>query len=71
VRLTDALRAEPLVKYSRKDWRGTKAILEFNLPEEESDLRQAQNAARVYSVLAALSNYLRGELKYKDPLQGP
>lgn len=45
-----------------------KAILEFNLPEEEEDHRGALNAVNYWLVLWDLNGWLRGELKHNDKL---
>ncbi len=43
-----------------------KAILEFNLPEEHSELEAASKASSLLCVLEELDNYLRGKTKYAD-----
>ncbi len=42
----------------------SKAILEFNLPEEQLEFEQAVNASKYSSVLWDLDQYLRGQVKY-------
>ena len=41
-----------------------KAILEFNLPEENDEFDLAVNAVKWYSVCWELDQYLRGKTKY-------
>lgn len=43
-----------------------KAILEFNLPEEEAEFKQAANAGDMYCAIFEFSQYLRKKLKYED-----
>jgi len=43
-----------------------KAILEFNLPEDQHELDKANAATRLCSVLWDFDQYLRSEIKYKD-----
>ena len=43
-----------------------KAILEFNLPEEEAEFRQAANAGNMHCAIFEFSQYLRKKLKYED-----
>ena len=43
-----------------------KAILEFNLPEEQDEFELAQNGVKYSIVLEDLSMWLRNEMKYKD-----
>jgi hypothetical protein len=41
-----------------------KAILEFNLPEEQDEFETATNAGKYYSILWNLDQYLRNSIKY-------
>ena len=41
-----------------------KAILEFNLPEDEVEFRQAVDAGNMHCVLFDFSQHLRQKLKY-------
>ena len=41
-----------------------KAILEFNLPEDEDDFKLAKDGQSWWSVCRGLEQYLRDELKY-------
>ena len=41
-----------------------KAILEFNLPEEQEDYERFNNSARFYDALCAIGDYLRSAYKY-------
>jgi len=43
-----------------------KAILEFNLPEDNQEFELATKASKMYCTLWELDNWLRGEIKYKD-----
>lgn len=43
-----------------------KAILEFSLPEDQSDFDLAVNGAKAQSALWEMDQYLRNELKYSD-----
>ena len=43
-----------------------KAILEFNLPEDESSHKLAVKAPDMYCVLWDIDQWLRGKLKYGD-----
>ncbi len=43
-----------------------KAVIEFNLPEEQAEYETHINAAKYYSVLWDLSQWLRSEIKYND-----
>lgn len=43
-----------------------KAILEFNLPEDNHEFENATNGAKMKSVLWDLREYLRHRLKYED-----
>jgi hypothetical protein len=43
-----------------------KAVLEFNLPDEQEDYMMAQNGNKYLYVLQDLDNYLRGLLKYTE-----
>lgn len=42
-----------------------KAILEFNLPEEQEEFRIASNAMNYRMALTDFDNYLRAKLKYE------
>ena len=48
-----------------------KAILEFNLPEDESEYRRCNNAENMALVLVKLDRYLRSQDKYdgKDDIK--
>lgn len=48
-----------------------KAILEFNLPEEQSEFDLANNASKYYSVLWDLDQYLRNFVKYPSDREDP
>lgn len=41
-----------------------KGVLEFNLPEEQSEFRDAQNGSGYLGVIQEFDNYLRGIIKY-------
>lgn len=41
-----------------------KAILEFNLPEDNQDFDMATKASKMYCTLWELDQWLRGEIKY-------
>ncbi len=41
-----------------------KAILEFNLPEEESEYKDAAQGARWHNLLCDLDEYLRQSIKH-------
>lgn len=43
-----------------------KAILEFNLPEEQQEHLQAVMAHRAWSALSEVSHILRSHYKYED-----
>ena len=43
-----------------------KAILEFNLPEDNQEFELATKASKMYCTLWELDNWLRQEIKYKD-----
>jgi hypothetical protein len=43
-----------------------KAILEFNLPEDDNDLYLAINAKNIINVLWELDQHLRSNIKYAD-----
>lgn len=43
-----------------------KAILEFNLPEDENEFIFAKNGIKYSIVLDDLDNWLRGKTKYED-----
>ena len=44
-----------------------KAILEFNLPEDQSEYRIATNASKYYSVLWDIQEHLFRKYKHVDP----
>ena len=44
-----------------------KATLEFNLPDEEEEFRNAINGTRYRTVLSHLDECMRTILKYDDP----
>ncbi len=43
-----------------------KAILEFNLPEDNQEFELATKALKMYSTLWDFDLWLRSEIKYKD-----
>jgi hypothetical protein len=43
-----------------------KAILKFNLPEDNTEFELATQASDMHSVLWSLDQYLRGKLKYSS-----
>jgi hypothetical protein len=43
-----------------------KAILKFNLPEDNTEFLLATQASDMHSVLWSLEQYLRGKLKYSS-----
>jgi len=43
-----------------------KAILEFNLPDDEEDYRRARDGAKAFIVLSDLDNWLRDKIKYSN-----
>jgi hypothetical protein len=43
-----------------------KAILEFNLPEDNQEFELTSKALKMYSTLWDLDVWLRSEIKYKD-----
>lgn len=43
-----------------------KAIIEFNLPEENQEFELTSKALKMYSTLWDLDLWLRSEIKYKD-----
>ena len=43
-----------------------KAILEFNLPEDNQEFILHTKASKMYCTLWELDQWLRGEIKYKD-----
>ena len=44
-----------------------KAILEFDLPEESPEHQAAINGTKYSSIITELLEYIRSELKYKEP----
>jgi hypothetical protein len=47
-----------------------KAILKFNLPEEQEEFELASNAVKYSIVLSDIDNYLRSKIKYGDLAEG-
>lgn len=47
-----------------------KAILEFNLPEEETEFKEATNGGMFKHALWQLDQHLRGKLKYEQLADG-
>ncbi len=43
-----------------------KAVLEFNLPEEQQEFNQASNAVNYLVALEDFSQYIRGRIKYEE-----
>ena len=43
-----------------------KAILEFNLPEDNQEFELHTKASKMYCTLWELDQWLRSEIKYKD-----
>jgi len=43
-----------------------KAILEFNLPEENEEFESASNGWKYKSLLCEFDNFLRNKIKYED-----
>ena len=43
-----------------------KAILEFNLPEEQYEFESAHNGSKFRCVLSELDTFLRNKIKYED-----
>jgi hypothetical protein len=43
-----------------------KAVLEFNLPEENHEFANATNASKMRSVLWELDQWMRAKLKYEE-----
>lgn len=43
-----------------------KAVLEFQLPDEQEEFKLAQDGVLYSIVLHELDNYLRGKIKYED-----
>lgn len=48
-----------------------KAILEFNLPEDQSEYDLAINGIKYYSALSDIREWLRRRLKYESELMTP
>ena len=44
----------------------SKAILEFNLPEDRQEFEMANKGAEAHIVLEDLDNWLRAKYKYED-----
>lgn len=47
-----------------------KAILEFNLPEEEAEFESAKNGAKYFAAISEFQNELRKLKKYRGDIQG-
>ena len=45
-----------------------KAILEFNLPDDQIDFNFATKGDKYYSTLLEMDNWLRGKIKYAENL---
>lgn len=45
----------------------SKAILEFNLPEESEEFKTANNANKYHAVISDLLKEMRDSLKYESP----
>ncbi len=45
-----------------------KAVLEFDLPEENTEFKEAVNGGKYIMVLQELDNFLRSECKYNDTI---
>ena len=43
-----------------------KAILEFDLPDDEYEFVRAKNAGKISSVIEYVRQHIRSELKYKE-----
>jgi len=43
-----------------------KAILEFNLPEDQTEYQMANDASKMSSVLWNMKQWLRGQLKFPE-----
>jgi len=43
-----------------------KVTIEYNLPEEQSEFEEVNNAGKYYSVLWDLNQFLRNKTKYAD-----
>jgi hypothetical protein len=43
-----------------------KAVLEFNLPDENHEFANATNGSKMRSVLWELDQWMRGKLKYEE-----
>ena len=43
-----------------------KHTIEFNLPEEEEELRITMNASRYLAIIFGLNEWLRSEIKYQE-----
>ena len=43
-----------------------KAILEYQLPEEQSEFDMDRNAGKYYGAIWEMYNYLRSQIKYAD-----
>jgi hypothetical protein len=43
-----------------------KVTIEYNLPDEQDEFEEANNARKYYSVLWELDQYLRNKTKYAD-----
>jgi hypothetical protein len=45
-----------------------KAILEFDLPDDNDDFKLANNASNWYAAMWDLDQYLRSRIKYEDTI---
>jgi len=43
-----------------------RGIIEFNLPEEENEFRQAMAATRYLTILIRIDEFLRSQIKYEE-----
>lgn len=43
-----------------------KAVLEFNLPEEQDDFDTASNGWKYRSIIHDIDNFLRNKMKYEE-----
>lgn len=43
-----------------------KAVLEFNLPEENLEFEMCSNGSKAYCVLSEYDNWLRAKIKYEE-----
>jgi len=47
----------------------SKAILEFNLPDEQSEFENAANGSKWKSLVWSLDQDIRDEIKYRDKVE--